>query len=357
MDLQYEYIKQKWLEKIWHDNETFNLYIDSPFCLCKCKYCIYNSTKIKSNDKNMQYYYDIYLPNEIVKNMDIIKSHNIDTVYFGGGTSSLMTIYQMEHIFRIIPNFKDIPNKVFECSPNTITEEKLDLLSKYNFSYITIGVQTLNKEVLKNQNRLLFNEEKLKNIIKYADKLDIHVSCDLLAYMENDNIENIQIIENDLNRIMKEFKPHVLDVYPMYQKFSGKRIFASSELISSKEEKEKNIRMIIDLRRAIMKSVRKNKDYHILENNYLNITDSKEILHNVLRNYFLLRIPDKKFRKKYSCTGFPNNPKAQNTLSIGGYGIRAPYSYHNRHFGYITTNENWQTKYKKINQEDKNNEI
>src|SRR6056297_1618092 len=89
---------EEWQKIKWNDNKTFNLYVANPFCLKKCKFCIYNSVIEKINSNCYKSYYDNFLINEIEGFKNILNNKTPDTVYFGGGTASFMTTKTMKNV-------------------------------------------------------------------------------------------------------------------------------------------------------------------------------------------------------------------------------------------------------------------
>ena len=68
---------------------TLSLYIHYPFCLSKCPYCDFNSYRIKNIDEEL--FLKCYLQ-ELDSYYNITKNRKIDTIFFGGGTPSIMSI-------------------------------------------------------------------------------------------------------------------------------------------------------------------------------------------------------------------------------------------------------------------------
>ena len=117
-----------WQSKLLNDfnegKDYFNIYVDSPFCEGgKCRYCCYTPNIIKSpsdNELKNRYYEEILIDN-IREFKDVLSIRNPDTVYFGGGTSSLMSLDQMDAVFMELQHSFDFRNsvkeKTFEFNP------------------------------------------------------------------------------------------------------------------------------------------------------------------------------------------------------------------------------------------------
>ncbi|MDD2907493.1 MAG: radical SAM family heme chaperone HemW [Candidatus Gracilibacteria bacterium] len=142
-----------------------NCYIHIPFCTSKCKYCRFASfsgfEKIK-----IQTYVD-FLCNEIndCKENDLI----LDTIYFGGGTPGTLSISQFQKILETLKNKYTFSLNIeinIETTPENITKENLIGWKKLGINRISMGVQSLNENTLKEIGR--------------ASKGDIFTSLDLV---------------------------------------------------------------------------------------------------------------------------------------------------------------------------------
>jgi len=81
--------------KNWDKPVTAGLYIHIPFCKAKCKYCGFYS--IASDNDTINKYIDI-----VIREMEKIQSKDIDTVYIGGGTPSILGEYQLEKLLNAV---------------------------------------------------------------------------------------------------------------------------------------------------------------------------------------------------------------------------------------------------------------
>ena len=142
-------------KEIWKQNLNseymFQLYIHSPFCKTLCKFCAYQGKLLTQAAYDT--YYGKYLPGLINSFSDVISSREVDAIYFGGGTPSLMGSADMEAIFEMIPSFKEVSNKYFEIHPAFFDTKKMQMLKDYNFQTVTLGIQTFNEDEIKRMNR------------------------------------------------------------------------------------------------------------------------------------------------------------------------------------------------------------
>jgi coproporphyrinogen dehydrogenase HemZ len=133
--------------------KNYNLYIGIPFCPSKCSYCSFTSY-IKCQDFQIDKYLDTLLY-EIEKTIEfsLKKNLNLNSIYIGGGTPSVLNEKQINRIFDTIKKYYDLSriNEItFEAGrPDTITKEKLICLKSNYVSRISINPQTMKYDTLK----------------------------------------------------------------------------------------------------------------------------------------------------------------------------------------------------------------
>ncbi|WP_373598748.1 radical SAM family heme chaperone HemW [Paraclostridium bifermentans] len=165
------------------------LYIHVPFCAQKCFYCDFNSYKIKSNEK------EDYLIN-IEREMKLYKKHFkdkcFDTVFFGGGTPSILKPEELEKLVKSMYenfNIKEDAEITIECNPGTINKEKLIAMKKMGINRLSIGLQAVQNHHLKSIGRIHTYEEFEKN---YHDAIDVgfkNINIDLMYALPNQKTE------------------------------------------------------------------------------------------------------------------------------------------------------------------------
>lgn len=152
--------------------KTSGLYIHIPFCSFRCHYCNFFS-RVSKQDNNL---YSNYL-NLLIKEYRLhIKNTNlnIDTIYIGGGTPSVIpyNLYKsfFDELFSII-DYSKIKEFTFEINPEFLDDNLLNLLSSYKNIRISLGVQTLNEKSLKFINRQTTKAD-IYNAIKKLEHYD-----------------------------------------------------------------------------------------------------------------------------------------------------------------------------------------
>ena len=145
---------------------TKNVYIHIPFCKQKCKYCSFisfiNTEKI--ND------YISSLLKEIDKNY---KGESLKTLYFGGGTPSLIS---HQYLKKIINKFKLDSNCeiTLEINPDDASLNYLKSLKEIGINRLSIGSQTFNNEILKLIGRR-HSTEQIIDTVKLAKEVSRYV--------------------------------------------------------------------------------------------------------------------------------------------------------------------------------------
>lgn len=200
------------------------LYIHVPFCAQKCYYCDFNSYKINSNQKKE---YLINIEREMKFYKDEFKDKCFDTVFFGGGTPSILTVDELKELVNNINenfNIKKDAEITIECNPGTINREKLEAIKKMGINRLSIGLQATQNYHLKSIGRIHTYEEFEKN---YYDALDIgfkNINIDLMYALPN---QKTQEWKDTLDKIIKLNPSHIsayslileegTKLYDMYQ--------------------------------------------------------------------------------------------------------------------------------------------
>lgn len=128
-----------------------SLYIHIPFCFSKCKYCDFFSEPY-SNKKSVPSEYISALCKELKFRFNQFKCKSIDTIYIGGGTPSLMTQNQLSEILDTVKKCTHISEDceiTIEMNPDDVTQQLLEEYQKVGITRLSVGVQSMNDQVLK----------------------------------------------------------------------------------------------------------------------------------------------------------------------------------------------------------------
>ncbi|HOK40573.1 MAG TPA: coproporphyrinogen-III oxidase family protein [bacterium] len=170
-----------------------NLYIHIPFCLSRCNYCHYTSFVIKKDNEKIKEYFAA-----LKKEFQTREIDKIDTIYFGGGTPSLVPTIILENFLnKIYPKFINSKIEItMEVNPRNINEEYIKEISKIGINRISIGIQSFAYEnVLKKLNRKYdnFQEKDLDIVFKYFT----NVNFDIIQQLP---FTDYKIFKNDLKK-------------------------------------------------------------------------------------------------------------------------------------------------------------
>jgi oxygen-independent coproporphyrinogen-3 oxidase len=172
------------------------IYIHIPFCSQRCSYCNFFSVV------------SINLLNEVIDAIikefsirkDYLKNEPVQTIYFGGGTPSLLTIQQIEKLLNTI--YKNFPVEknaeiTFEANPDDLTEKYLSDLKKLGINRLSIGIQSFDDNKLKILNRR-HNAFQAVEAVRVAQRSGFNnISIDLIYGLP---FQSLIEWENDLDK-------------------------------------------------------------------------------------------------------------------------------------------------------------
>ncbi len=171
------------------------IYIHIPFCKQACYYCDFHfSTSLKKKDE---------LVNSLIKEIELRKdelnNEIVETIYFGGGTPSMLSQAELNSIIDEVYQNHTVssnPEITLEANPDDLNEETIIELSKSKINRLSIGIQSFFERDLKLMNRS-HNAKEAKNCLLMATRYFENISLDLIygiPGLSNDQWkENIQI--------------------------------------------------------------------------------------------------------------------------------------------------------------------
>jgi len=168
--------------------KPINIYIHIPYCKARCRFC--NFYVVAGRTPHLPLYFKA-LKKEL-EQYDL-KEYTIKTIYFGGGTPSLVDSKSIVNLINYIKDnyqvSKDIDISI-EVNPENISEEKLSDYYSSEIRRLSIGLQSFQNDILKYLGRLYTIEEFLKyfEIVKAFKFKNINI--DLIFGIPNQTIEN-----------------------------------------------------------------------------------------------------------------------------------------------------------------------
>ncbi len=155
------------------------IYIHFPFCTKKCIYCnFYSTTSLTQKDAYIK-----ALQKEIIQSTDYLSDVPIRTLYFGGGTPSLLSIKELSIILETLKLhyfFDKNLEFTFEANPETLTLEYLKSLRELGINRISIGIQSFHDSILHFLNRRHHGEEAQMAIKNALNAGFDNISIDLI---------------------------------------------------------------------------------------------------------------------------------------------------------------------------------
>lgn len=165
------------------------IYIHIPFCLQKCNYCAFLSGKASEEEREN---YVQLLCKEIELRSD--KSRVCDTVFFGGGTPSLLSNKQIDKVLKTAFkyfNIEDNAEITMEANPATLTFESLRGYKSAGVNRLSMGVESMHDEILKKLGRV-HNSEQVINDFGLARASGFNnINLDLMFAVPGSTVESI----------------------------------------------------------------------------------------------------------------------------------------------------------------------
>ncbi|HOL29816.1 MAG TPA: radical SAM family heme chaperone HemW [Paludibacteraceae bacterium] len=201
------------------------IYIHIPFCIQRCSYCNFFSV-VSINLVNE-------VINAIIKELsirkDYLKNEPVQTIYFGGGTPSLLTIQQIEKLLNTVyTNFPVEQNAeiTFEANPDDLTKNYLFDLKEVGINRLSIGIQSFDDDKLKILNRR-HNATQAHEAVREAQKAGFsNISIDLIYGLP---FQSLDEWETDLDKAFSLSIQH-LSAYGL--------TFEEKTLLSKQKEKK-----------------------------------------------------------------------------------------------------------------------
>ncbi len=175
-------------------NKPFSLYIHVPYCRKRCGYCDFNTYTPNELDANTQidnWAISAVRELEIAKRV-LNKDLEIDSIFFGGGTPSLLEKMELQKVFQGIRNNfklgKDI-EVTLEANPDDVSAEKISNWLEVGINRISVGMQSASKKVLQILDRTheMSNIEKTVSLLK-SNGID-NYSFDLIYGTPGETLE------------------------------------------------------------------------------------------------------------------------------------------------------------------------
>jgi oxygen-independent coproporphyrinogen-3 oxidase len=159
------------------------IYIHIPFCKQACHYCDFHfSTSLKKKEEMI-----FALCRELELRKEEFKEETVATIYFGGGTPSVLQTDEIERILASVYNNYTVisdPEITLEANPDDLSEEKIVQLAQSSINRLSIGIQSFFEVDLKLMNRA-HNVQEAEKCLQLATEHFQNISIDLIYGMPN----------------------------------------------------------------------------------------------------------------------------------------------------------------------------
>ena len=155
------------------------LYIHIPFCLKRCIYCDFFSTiQIEHKDA-----YLVALLREMEIKRDSWRNETFETIYFGGGTPSLLQAHELKRIIEAVYRFFSVseqPEITLEANPDDLSDKYVSLLKRLPVNRISIGIQSFDNSELRLLNRRHTAQQAIDAVMRCKEAGFDNISIDLM---------------------------------------------------------------------------------------------------------------------------------------------------------------------------------
>ncbi|WP_367329872.1 radical SAM family heme chaperone HemW [Sphingobacterium multivorum] len=155
------------------------IYVHIPFCKQACHYCDFHfSTSLRYKSEMIN-----AIRREIELRAAYLEDKKVESIYFGGGTPSLLEADEIAQIIDTIGKHFDIANHAeitLEANPDDLNAAKVDSLRNTAINRFSIGIQSFFEEDLKWMNRAHNQQEALASIMRVQDAGFENITCDLI---------------------------------------------------------------------------------------------------------------------------------------------------------------------------------
>lgn len=190
---------------------NLSLYIHIPFCVRKCHYCDFLSAPC--NEETRREYVET-LCTEIAQKAKRFQDRKVDTIFFGGGTPSLLSAEMFGKIMTVLrQEFQIFPEAEIsvEVNPGTVDREKLEAYQKLGVNRLSIGLQSADNEELKILGRIHTWEtfKKTWNLVRELGFSNVNI--DLMSALPGQTLASY---ERTLRKVLG-LKPEHISAYSL----------------------------------------------------------------------------------------------------------------------------------------------
>ncbi len=169
--------------------DNINLYVHIPYCTTRCTYCSFVSVPIEKY-RSQSTEYVALLSEEIKRSVEFLEQRgkNILSVYVGGGTPTSLSAKELDTVLSAIGNVS-VEYTVEAGRPDTIDDEKADILKAHGVTRVCVNPQTLCKTTLEKIGRR-HSVEDFYTAYEIMRRRGFDINCDLIAGLADETAED-----------------------------------------------------------------------------------------------------------------------------------------------------------------------
>lgn len=187
------------------------LYVHIPFCVKKCYYCDFLS--MPADDEIRRHYVD-KLIEEIRQNAPACSQYQVSSIFFGGGTPSVLPGVQIAEIMEALRQNFNIGREAeltLECNPGTLTRQKLAFYKLAGINRLSLGLQSAKNQELQKIGRIHTFEEFLESFDLARKAGFSNINVDVMCALPDQTLEDWQFT---LKKVL-EVRPEHISAYSL----------------------------------------------------------------------------------------------------------------------------------------------
>ena len=193
------------------NKQPLSIYIHIPFCKRKCLYCDFLSAPACAQERES---YVKALLREMIMMAETCADYEVISVFFGGGTPSLLSGGQMERIMSVVKKNYHLTQNVeisMECNPATASLEKLEAYRQSGINRLSIGLQSANDRELKALGRIHNYKQFLQTYEDARTAGFTNINIDLMSALPGQTLASY---EDTLQKVLA-LKPEHISAYSL----------------------------------------------------------------------------------------------------------------------------------------------
>ncbi len=236
--------------------KDIELYVHIPFCVKKCHYCDFLSMPA---DESIRRHYIDKLIEEIRQKAPGCSQYRVSSVFFGGGTPSILPGVQIRELMEALRenfNIGQDTEITLECNPGTVTRQKLAFYKTAGINRLSLGLQSANNQELRKMGRIHTFEEFLESFDLARKAGFYNINVDIMSALPGQTLKDWMFT---LKKVL-EVRPEHISAYsliveertPFYEWYGEDELLRQQGETPSYLPTEETERQMYDLTREVL---------------------------------------------------------------------------------------------------------